>query len=215
MALSKVVMVLALYAPCALAADVEARTTRRLGPRRLAMLEGSARSLQISESETMAAAPAPVADEPIANAPAPIVTMAADPAPIADAPVADEPIADPPAPIVTLAADPAPIADAPVADEPIADAPAPIVTLAADPAPIASAPAPAATVSREFEQCGGLDWEGPTMCAEDLDCVYDNQYYSQCQCAPSSLPPSLLHCFAASCCRFAEQCFCQRAEVDT
>ena len=188
MALSKVVMVLALYAPCALAADVEARTTRRLGPRRLAMLEGSARSLQISESETMAAAPAPVADEPIANAPAPIVTMAADPAPIADAPVADEPIAD---------------------------APAPIVTLAADPAPIASAPAPAATVSREFEQCGGLDWEGPTMCAEDLDCVYDNQYYSQCQCAPSSLPPSLLHCFAASCCRFAEQCFCQRAEVDT
>ena len=71
-----------------------------------------------------------------------------------------------------------------------ASAPAPTETLAATPAATASAPAPAATVSHEFEQCGGRDWEGPTVCAEGLGCVYDNEYYSQCRCAPSPLPPA-------------------------
>jgi len=32
----------------------------------------------------------------------------------------------------------------------------------------------------QFDQCGGIGWTGPTICASPYTCTYVNDYYSQC-----------------------------------
>ncbi|KAK2040079.1 fungal cellulose binding domain-containing protein [Colletotrichum somersetense] len=44
-----------------------------------------------------------------------------------------------------------------------------------------SAPAPTATnVAKQYEQCGGAGWNGPTQCASPYTCKFWNEWYSQC-----------------------------------
>lgn len=49
-----------------------------------------------------------------------------------------------------------------------------------DPAP------PPVACSRWWEQCGGNDWTGPSCCSEGSECVYSNQWYSQCKPKPNT-----------------------------
>lgn len=35
-------------------------------------------------------------------------------------------------------------------------------------------------VAQHWEQCGGLGWTGPTVCASGFTCTVINEYYSQC-----------------------------------
>lgn len=35
-------------------------------------------------------------------------------------------------------------------------------------------------VAQHWEQCGGLGWTGPTVCASGYTCTVINEYYSQC-----------------------------------
>ncbi|KAF6822324.1 glycoside hydrolase family 74 protein [Colletotrichum musicola] len=44
-----------------------------------------------------------------------------------------------------------------------------------------SAPAPTATnLAKQYEQCGGQNWSGPTACVTPFTCVKANEFYSQC-----------------------------------
>lgn len=44
-----------------------------------------------------------------------------------------------------------------------------------------------------YQQCGGLDWEGPHCCAQTAgkaySCQPQSQHYAQCRYAPSCHPP--------------------------
>ncbi|KZL68433.1 fungal cellulose binding domain-containing protein [Colletotrichum incanum] len=44
-----------------------------------------------------------------------------------------------------------------------------------------SAPAPTATnLAKQYEQCGGSGWKGPTQCVSPYTCKFTNEWYSQC-----------------------------------
>ncbi|GKT91280.1 glycoside hydrolase family 74 protein [Colletotrichum tofieldiae] len=44
-----------------------------------------------------------------------------------------------------------------------------------------SAPAPTATsLAKQYEQCGGSGWKGPTQCVSPYTCKVTNEWYSQC-----------------------------------
>jgi len=44
-----------------------------------------------------------------------------------------------------------------------------------------SSPAPTATnLAKQFEQCGGAGWNGPTQCVPPYSCKLWNEWYSQC-----------------------------------
>ncbi|KAF6785724.1 glycoside hydrolase family 74 protein, partial [Colletotrichum sojae] len=44
-----------------------------------------------------------------------------------------------------------------------------------------SAPAATATnLAKQYEQCGGQNWSGPTACVAPFTCVKANDFYSQC-----------------------------------
>ncbi|KAF8180139.1 cellobiohydrolase I [Pholiota molesta] len=52
-------------------------------------------------------------------------------------------------------------------------------TTTAGPTPTTTNPAPAATQSK-YGQCGGIGYNGPTVCASGSSCQESNTYYSQC-----------------------------------
>ncbi|CAJ1332243.1 unnamed protein product [Effrenium voratum] len=68
---------------------------------------------------------------------------------------------------------------------------APVTTTSTTSAPVTTTSTPGTTsVSRNcrgaYEQCGGKSWNGETCCIYGWECVFDNDFYSQCK--PSSQP---------------------------
>lgn len=43
-----------------------------------------------------------------------------------------------------------------------------------------SSSATPSSLAGEYDQCGGEDWTGPTVCVSPYTCEYQNAYYSQC-----------------------------------
>ncbi|ORY12371.1 hypothetical protein BCR34DRAFT_600748 [Clohesyomyces aquaticus] len=46
----------------------------------------------------------------------------------------------------------------------------------------------ASAVLKDWQQCGGMNYQGDTQCGESAGCVVINDYYSQCQ--PGAAPPA-------------------------
>lgn len=50
------------------------------------------------------------------------------------------------------------------------------------PPPAAPSPPPSSgSCAKEYSQCGGLTFKGPTCCHSGSTCRYQNEYYSQCR----------------------------------
>lgn len=47
------------------------------------------------------------------------------------------------------------------------------------------------TCVKEYDQCGGKGWSGKTNCCSGLNCIANNEYYSQCLAPTPPTPPPL------------------------
>jgi cellulase len=145
-----------------------------------------------------AAAPATEAGDddeaPAASAPA-SSGAASTPAAVSSSVAADKPSAtsveatSTPAASLSASAAPLPVANSTSATSVVAS-PTTMVTAISPSSPAATGGASTGTI-KEYAQCGGSNYKGPTECAQGLECKQWNPYYSQCvKSAAGSAPPS-------------------------
>lgn len=77
-----------------------------------------------------------------------------------------------PQPTVHFTADPTPATTHPTPPPTVQPTPQPTVHFTATP--------PSVSCSAVHDQCGGIDWTGPTCCSGSHVCTWQNDWYSQC-----------------------------------
>ncbi|RYO78999.1 hypothetical protein DL766_005422 [Monosporascus sp. MC13-8B] len=161
-----------------------------------ALIEGAVSSVAQSTSAITATGTATVGGGNGGDAPAP-TSAVVEPTSAAPAPTSapEPPVEEPTSAAPTPTSEPEPPVEEPTSQEPTSQAPSTMITATrpsgaptTTAAPTTAAPTTAAPTSAPtggvgaqtlYGQCGGINWTGPTTCAEGT-CKEWNPYYSQC-----------------------------------